>query len=170
MVPNLRFATQGSVREDNGLARSLYGYRRLKRQGQQFAFVARAGEALAESLDLETTLRRLLAIIVPAFGDWAAIDLFDDNDRLKTVAAIHADPEKSRLVKRLVGHYTHNPRYEPTIAAALRIGRPMIIETVREELLEKAAAPHYSQRFASSRRVQPSPFRCVRAGALLDRS
>jgi PAS domain S-box-containing protein len=114
-----------------------------KRQGQQFAFVAKAGEALAESLDLQATLERLLAIIVPEFGDWAAIDLFDDNDRLKTVAAIHADPEKVRLVKRLVGRYTHNPKYEPAIAEALRMGRPMVIGAVREELLEKAAAPNY---------------------------
>jgi PAS domain S-box-containing protein len=114
-----------------------------KRQGQQFAFVAQAGEALAESLDLQATLERLLAIIVPEFGDWAAIDLFDDKDRLKTVAAIHADPDKSRLVKRLVGRYTHNPRFEPAIAAALRTGRAMVIGTVKEELLEKAAAPNY---------------------------
>lgn len=114
-----------------------------KRQGQQFAFLAQASEALAESLDLQATLERLLAIIVPEFGDWAAIDLFDDNDRLKTVAAIHADPEKLRLVKRLIGRYTHNPRYEPAIAEALRTGRPMVIGTVKEELLEKAAAPNY---------------------------
>jgi PAS domain S-box-containing protein len=40
-----------------------------KRQGQQFAFVAQAGEALAESLDLNATLQRLLAIIVPQLGD-----------------------------------------------------------------------------------------------------
>jgi anti-sigma regulatory factor (Ser/Thr protein kinase) len=114
-----------------------------KRQSRQFAFVAQAGEALAESLDLQATLERLLAIIVPEFGDWAAIDLFDDNDRLKTVAAIHADPEKTRLVKRLVGRYTHNPRYEPAIAAALRMGKPIVIGAVKAELLEKAAAPNY---------------------------
>ncbi len=112
-----------------------------KRQGQQFAFLAQAGEVLAESLDLQTTLDRLLAIIVPEFGDWAAIDLFDDNDRLKTVAAIHADPDKTRLVKRLVGRYNHNPRYEPAIAAALRMGRPMLIGDVKPELLDKAATP-----------------------------
>ncbi len=112
-----------------------------KRQGQQFAFLAQAGEVLAESLDLQTTLDRLLAIIVPDFGDWAAIDLFDDNDRLKTVAAIHADPDKTRLVKRLIGRYNHNPRYEPAIAAALRTGRPMIIGDVKPELLDKAATP-----------------------------
>lgn len=110
-----------------------------KRQGQIFAFLAQAGEELAESLDLHATLNRLLAIIVPEFGDWAAIDLFDENDRLKTVAAIHADPKKTRLVKRLVGRYTHARRYEPAIAAALRNGRPIVIREVKVELLEKIA-------------------------------
>ena len=110
-----------------------------KRQGQIFAFLAQAGEVLAESLDLQATLNRLLAIIVPEFGDWAAIDLFDEGDRLKTVAAIHADPKKTLLVKRLVGRYTHARRYEPAIAAALRNGRPMVIHEVNVELLEKVA-------------------------------
>ncbi len=113
-----------------------------KRQGQIFAFLAQAGEELAESLDLQATLNRLLALIVPEFGDWAAIDLFDEEDRLKTVAAIHADPKKTRLVKRLVGRYTHDRRYEPAIAAALRNGRPIVIHEVSVELLEKVATRH----------------------------
>ena len=113
-----------------------------KRQGHIFAFLAQAGEVLAESLDLQATLNRLLAIIVPEFGDWAAIDLFDEDDRLKTVAAIHADPKKTRLVKRLVGRYTHDRRYEPAIAAALRSGRPIVIHEVNVELLEKVATRH----------------------------
>jgi PAS domain S-box-containing protein len=113
-----------------------------KRQGQIFAFLAQAGEELAESLDLQATLNRLLAIIVPEFGDWAAIDLFDESDRLKTVAAIHADPKKTRLVKRLVGRYTHDRRYEPAIAAALRNGGPIVIREVKVELLEKIATRH----------------------------
>ncbi|MFY9738913.1 MAG: SpoIIE family protein phosphatase [Candidatus Cybelea sp.] len=113
-----------------------------KRQSQVFAFLAQAGEVLAESLDLQGTLNRLLAIIVPEFGDWAAIDLFDENDRLKTVAAIHADPKKTRLVKRLIGRYTHDRRYEPAIAAALRNGQPVVIREVKVELLEKIATRH----------------------------
>jgi PAS domain S-box-containing protein len=112
-----------------------------KRQGQQFAFLADAGEVLAESLDLQATLDRLLAVIVPEFGDWAAIDLFDEDDRLKTVAAIHTDPEKMRLIKRLVGRYNHDPRVEPTIAAALRAGRPMIVHDISDDLLKRTAIP-----------------------------
>jgi|HubBroStandDraft_4_1064222.scaffolds.fasta_scaffold00011_113 PAS domain S-box-containing protein len=113
-----------------------------KRQGQQFAFLARAGEVLAESLDLQATLDRLLAIMVPEFGDWAAIDLFDEDERLQTAAAIHADAEKTRLVKRLVGRYTHHPRYDPTIAATLRTGQPIVVREVRDEVLKRAAAPN----------------------------
>lgn len=112
-----------------------------KRQGQLSAFLAQAGEELAESLDVQATLDRLLQIIVPNFADWAAIDLFDKGERLKTVAAIHADPEKSRLIKRLVGRYTHDPSYEPVIAEALQKGRPMVIGEVNVDLLKKAAAP-----------------------------
>ena len=125
-----------------------------KRQGQRFAFLAKAGEVLAESLDLQTTLDRLLAIIVPEFGDWAAIDLFDQNGRLKTVAVIHADSKKARLVKRLLGRYNHNPHVEPDIAAVLRTNRANIVREVSEELVERSAAPNLLPvRFASSRRV-----------------
>jgi PAS domain S-box-containing protein len=111
-----------------------------KRQGQQFAFIAKAGEILAESLDLQTTLERLLAIIVPEFGDWAAIDLFDDADRLKTVAAIHADRRKAPLVRRLVGRHNHNPQVEPDIAAVLRKNQPVVLREVSDEQIRKAAA------------------------------
>jgi PAS domain S-box-containing protein len=112
-----------------------------KRRGQQFAFIAKAGEVLAESLDLQTTLERLLAIIVPEFGDWAAIDLFDEYGRLQTVAAIHADSRKMSLVKRLLGRYNHDPRIEPTIAAFLRKNQPVIVRDVNDAQVEKAAAP-----------------------------
>ncbi|MBV8373115.1 MAG: SpoIIE family protein phosphatase [Candidatus Eremiobacteraeota bacterium] len=112
-----------------------------KRQGQRFAFIARAGEALAESLDLQTTLERLLAIVIPDFGDWAAIDLFDEDGRLKTAAAIHADPRKTSLVKRLVARYNHNPNAETIIATALQRNRPLILNGVTRESIAKAAAP-----------------------------
>ncbi|HEX4013147.1 MAG TPA: SpoIIE family protein phosphatase [Candidatus Cybelea sp.] len=111
-----------------------------KRQGQRFAFLAKAGEVLAESLDLQTTLNRLLAIIVPEFGDWAAIDLFDESERLKTVAVIHADPKRMRLVRRLLGQYNHNPMVEPNIAAVLATTRANIVREVSEELVERSAA------------------------------
>ncbi len=120
-----------------GICTDIEEYKRL---GQRFAFIAKAGEVLAESLDLQTTLDRLLAIIVPEFGDWAAIDLFDENGRLKTVAVMHADRRKAKLVKRLLGRYNHDPRAEPNIAAVLEKNRPLIVREISDELLERHAA------------------------------
>ncbi len=112
-----------------------------KRQGLRFKFIAKAGEVLAESLDLQTTLERLLAIIVPEFGDWAAIDLFDENDRLKTAAVIHANPAKMPLLTELLGRYNHDPRVEPRIAAMLRENRSFIFREITNEQLERTADP-----------------------------
>jgi PAS domain S-box-containing protein len=111
-----------------------------KRQGQRFAFLARSGEALAESLDLQTTLERMLAIVVPEFGDWAAIDLFDETGRLKTVAAIHADPEKASLVQHIVGRYNHELDAEPLIEAELRKNQAIVIPNVSDELIARSAS------------------------------
>lgn len=111
-----------------------------KRQGQRFAFLARSGEALAESLDLQTTLERMLAIVVPEFGDWAAIDLFDENGRLRTVAAIHADPAKASLVQRIVGNYNHDPHAEPLIEAELRKNQAIVIPNVTDESIVRSAS------------------------------
>ena len=134
----------GPAATRDGLACALHRHDDYKRQGQQFAFIAKAGEVLAESLDFRRP-GALLAIIVPEFGDWAAIDLFDEYDRLKTVAAIHADPRKMPLVKRLLGRYNHDPKVEPDIAAILRKNRTVMLREVSNELIEKAAAPDLLQ-------------------------
>jgi PAS domain S-box-containing protein len=111
-----------------------------KRQGERFAFLARSSEALSESLDLQTTLERMLAIVVPEFGDWAAIDLFDETGRLKTVAAIHAYPEKDALVQRIVGRYNHELEAEPLIEAELRKNQAIVIPSIPDESIERSAS------------------------------
>jgi PAS domain S-box-containing protein len=111
------------------------------RRAQRLAFMAKAGEVLAESLDQQRTLYRLLEIIVPEFGDWAAIDLLDEQNRLKTVAAIHADPRRASIVRLLCDRYNLVPEYEEHVIDALRTRRPWILSEIPAELLERAAAP-----------------------------
>ncbi|HEY1680997.1 MAG TPA: SpoIIE family protein phosphatase [Candidatus Tumulicola sp.] len=111
-----------------------------KRQGERFAFLARSSEALSESLDLQTTLERMLAIVVPELADWAAIDLFDETGRLKTVAAIHAYPEKAALVQRIVGRYNHDLQAEPLIEAELRKNQAIVIPNIPDESIERSAS------------------------------
>jgi PAS domain S-box-containing protein len=87
---------------------------------EQLQFTARAGEAFAESLNLQTTMQRVLDIIVPTMADWAVVDLFDEQNRVRIAAMVHADPAMAPVVERLTGATTAKPELEPMIAAALR--------------------------------------------------
>ncbi|MGP6159955.1 MAG: PAS domain S-box protein, partial [Vulcanimicrobiaceae bacterium] len=71
-------------------------------------FVARASEALSRSLDLTTTLDVLLELVVPRFGDWAAINVREDGEQIRTLAVRHIDPAKKPLIERLRGACYHN--------------------------------------------------------------
>lgn len=57
--------------------------------------LARAGEALAVSLDPEDTLRAIAHTVVPAVADWCRIDLLGDDGALQRRLAHHSDPERA---------------------------------------------------------------------------
>lgn len=63
---------------------------------ERMRVAAEASDALQESLELEHRLDRLLAIAVPRLATFAAVDLLEDGDRVRCVAALHADTATSR--------------------------------------------------------------------------
>ncbi len=83
---------------------------------KRMRLAAEAGQVMAESLELQRRLDRLLAILVPQLATWAVIYLVE-GDRLKTVAVAHADPEKRAILERLRGTY---PMRRESDAAALK--------------------------------------------------
>ncbi|MEI7031735.1 GAF domain-containing SpoIIE family protein phosphatase [Streptomyces pratensis] len=54
-----------------------------------------AAEALASTLDIDTGIRRLCRTLVPGLADWCAVDLLDDEGRLRRVAVEHRDFERA---------------------------------------------------------------------------
>ncbi|HVK65303.1 MAG TPA: GAF domain-containing protein [Polyangium sp.] len=65
---------------------------------EQLAFLARAGERLASSLDLRTTLTNLARLSVPTLCDYCVIDLLEEDGRLHRVESVHVDPAKEHLL------------------------------------------------------------------------
>ncbi|TKC97057.1 GAF domain-containing protein [Polyangium fumosum] len=65
---------------------------------EQLAFLARAGERLASSLDLRTTLANLARLSVPTLCDYCVIDLLEEDGRLHRVESVHVDPAKEHLL------------------------------------------------------------------------
>jgi PAS domain S-box-containing protein len=73
-------------------------YAAEKRAREQFEFVARASEALSNTLDYEETLARLVDITLPTLADVAFFDVVEGTS-VRRVAAAHGDPELDAFIK-----------------------------------------------------------------------
>jgi PAS domain S-box-containing protein len=112
-----------------------------RRDATALQFVSKASAVLSQSLDLQETLDRLLDVVVPEMADWAAIDLLEEHERLRTVAVIHADPAQQPLVDQLRGRYTHTPQFERRVSETLRTTSAQVLPQVTDEMVFTAASP-----------------------------
>jgi PAS domain S-box-containing protein len=105
---------------------------RRSRAEENLRFLARANELLVASLDWEPTLAAIAELAVPALAGYLVIDLLDEEDELHWVVAIHADPEKTELVRQLRGQYPPTLSTHP-IQVALRTGEPQLLPDLQAE-------------------------------------
>jgi PAS domain S-box-containing protein len=105
---------------------------RRSRAEENLRFLARANELLVASLDWERTLDVIAELAVPALAGYLVIDLLDEEDELHWVVAVHADPEKTELVRELRGQYPPTLSTHP-IQVALRTGEPQLLPDLQAE-------------------------------------
>lgn len=75
---------------------------------RRLAFLAEAGEALAASLDVTSTLQEVARRAVPLLGDLCIVDVFEGG-RLRQVATAHVVPARAELVREMRERYPPNP-------------------------------------------------------------
>jgi len=105
---------------------------RRSRAEENLRFLARANELLVASLDWERTLAAVAELAVPTLAGYLVIDLLDEDDELHWVIAVHADPEKTELVRELRGQYPPTLSTHP-IQVALRTGEPQLLPDLQAE-------------------------------------
>jgi PAS domain S-box-containing protein len=105
---------------------------RRSRAEENLRFLARANELLVASLDWERTLDAIAELAVPTLAGYLVIDLLDEEDELHWVVAVHADPEKTELVRELRGQYPPTLSTHP-IQVALRTGEPQLLPDLQAE-------------------------------------
>jgi PAS domain S-box-containing protein len=124
------------VRDDDGAIVSAVAIvsdvTRRSHSEEQLRFLAEANELLVASLDWERTLDAIAELAVPALAGYLVIDLFDEDDELHWVVAVHADPEKTELVRELRGRYPPTLPTHP-IQVALRSGKPVLLPDLQAE-------------------------------------
>ncbi|HEV2708179.1 MAG TPA: PAS domain S-box protein [Pyrinomonadaceae bacterium] len=105
-----------------------------KQAEETLRFLAEASALLASSLDYEIILERLAGLSVPTLADYCLIDVIEDDERVRRVATVHADPSKREAVRAL-REYPPDPAKAEGIASVLRTGEPLIVADVTPEQL-----------------------------------
>jgi len=108
-----------------------------KEAEDRFAFLARAGEALASSLDEDTVLQRLAELVVPRFADWCAVDLLTEQGAVERRVVVHRDPEKMAMAFEIARRCPIDVKAHGGIAQVLRTGEPLCLPEVPDSALAR---------------------------------
>ena len=124
----------------NALARARL-HESERRTRERLAFLAEASEVLSGSLELEPTLQRLAAIVVPELADWCAVHLADEADEsgVRVVAVAHADPAMVQHSRELNERYPVDPDAPVGVPNVMRTGEPELHAEITDEMLVAGA-------------------------------
>ncbi|MBC8145895.1 MAG: GAF domain-containing protein, partial [bacterium] len=125
-------------REREGHIREQVARRAGEVQQRRLEFLVNAGAVLAESLDFEKTLGNVSRFALGTLADWCVVDVLDEDGRAVRIAAAHADPAKSELVKELL-RFSPSSAKTAGVPNVLRSGVPEIVREITDEFLLEAA-------------------------------
>lgn len=112
---------------------------RLQVAQRSQAFLLSAAQVLARATGYEETLRNLAAVAVPTLGDVCLIDVVDEEQGLRRVAARHMDPERQPLVDLLGELYPPDVEGEHPAAQVLREPASISSEHVEDAFLRRTS-------------------------------
>ncbi|HKG04282.1 MAG TPA: SpoIIE family protein phosphatase [Conexibacter sp.] len=102
---NKTTAVQDADGRVTGVVNVIEDVTQAKRAELAQRMLAAASDALASSLDYESTLQRIAEVAVPGFADWCGVDVPGSGGLAQLVAIVHSDPEKVALARRMRARY-----------------------------------------------------------------
>jgi PAS domain S-box-containing protein len=111
--------------------------RRAAEEGNRI--LAEAGAVLAGSLEPKETLQRVAALLVPAIGDWCAIDLKEPDGSFSLAALANTVPGRAEAVRALRATFPSTVQSDSTLARVVRSGKPEVVSRVTDDALRRAA-------------------------------
>lgn len=106
-----------------------------KRAAENERFLAETSNALASSLDYETTLVTVSKLAVPHLADWCSVYILDPKQGVRRLALTHVDPEKAEWAQQLRMRYPVDPKAQNGIAKVLRTGKSEIFPEITDAML-----------------------------------
>ena len=110
-------------------------YRAAERAQSRLAVLAGVSAALSTTLDVGEALHRMAAELVPAFGDWCALDLAEPQG-VRRVAVAHKDPTRVAALRAVPP--TGGVRGS-VVSAVLAAGQPQLFAEIDDARLAELA-------------------------------
>ena len=124
-----------------GLAAAAIGtvsvYQEQARLAESRRLLAEASDVLASSLDYETTLANVAALVVPQLADWCVIDIVAENGSIQRLAVAHEDPEKVERAQALIERLPVDSDAPRGVPLVIRTQQPEVRPAIDEALLEE---------------------------------
>ncbi|MGV3617572.1 MAG: CHASE domain-containing protein [Fimbriimonas sp.] len=108
----------------------------LRRREFAQGLLARTGEQLAKSLDVDQNLEAVASLVVPSFADWCSVDVKEWDGTIRRVAVAHVDPGKVRWADDLRRRFPPDPDAEVGVPQVLRTGKPELYREMPTPLLD----------------------------------
>jgi PAS domain S-box-containing protein len=90
-------------------------------------FLSEASAQLASSIDYEVTLGRVARLAVPVLADYCAVELVDEDWRVRESTAAHADPAREESLRNRQRCYPLDPVLHHPLTDLLREGRSLLL-------------------------------------------
>jgi signal transduction histidine kinase len=108
-----------------------------RRAERTLRYLARASDALSESLDYESTIKALADLLVPELADWCSISVLEGN-AIRIMAVAHPDPAKVQMVLDLDARYPADPQGISRTATVIRTGQSELIADITDEMVDRS--------------------------------
>lgn len=110
-----------------------------KRVEQGSRLLAAVADLLSEHPGDESLPQRIATLVVPAFADWAAVDLRGRDEAFHRLGTAHVDPAKEPLLRELDRRYPIQTGKGHLRGRVVETKRPVIIEGADQETLRRVA-------------------------------
>ncbi|HEY9807149.1 MAG TPA: PAS domain S-box protein, partial [Candidatus Obscuribacterales bacterium] len=110
-----------------------------KRAVNALQFLAEASTVLVSSLDYEATLASVAQLCIPLLADFCAIDMVQEDHKLRRLATAHIDPEKAQLMQEQLQQYPPDFSKPHPVFTALRTGQSILMPEISLEFLASVA-------------------------------
>lgn len=105
------------------------------KEAEYLSFLSRAVQEIGSSLDYEKTLSNVAHAMVPALSDWCAVDIVQEDGKLKRLATAHIDGEMVEKALELGRKYPRDPEASSGSSFVLKTGEPNMFNNIADEQL-----------------------------------